>query len=79
MGIYLPFQDTFITHNSSHELSASDNSASRAEVILSLALDIHEAIVQLSSVLGHEDIKYTYWYIEQVPELIASAFRRVSS
>lgn len=41
--------------------------------------DIHEAIVQLSSVMGHEDIKYTYWYIEQVPELIASAFRRVSS
>lgn len=42
-------------------------------------VDIHEAIVQLSSVLGHEDIKYTYWYIEQVPELIASAFKRVSS
>jgi integrase len=42
-------------------------------------VDIREAIVQLSSVLGHEDIKYTYWYIEQVPELIASAFKRVSS
>jgi len=42
-------------------------------------VDIHEAIVQLSSVLGHQDIKYTYWYIEQVPELIASAFKRVSS
>ena len=42
-------------------------------------VDIHEAAVQLSSVLGHEDIKYTYWYIEQVPELIASAFNKVSS
>lgn len=42
-------------------------------------VDVHEAIVQLSSVLGHQDIKYTYWYIEQVPELIASACKRVSS
>jgi len=42
-------------------------------------VDIHEAAVQLSSVMGHEDVKYTYWYIEQVPELIAAAFERVSS
>jgi len=37
--------------------------------------DVNEAIVQLSSIMGHKSLKETYWYIEAVPELIAAAFK----
>jgi len=39
-------------------------------------VDVNEAIAQLSSIMGHETLNETYWYIEAVPELIAAAFRR---
>lgn len=42
-------------------------------------VDPNDAIAQLSSILGHENIRDTYWYIEAVPELVSAAFMRVSS
>lgn len=41
--------------------------------------DVNEAVVQLSCVLGHEKLDNTYWYVENVPELISAAFSRVST
>ena len=38
-------------------------------------VDVQEALVQLSSILGHKSVKETYWYIEAVPDLIAAAFK----
>jgi len=42
-------------------------------------VDANDAIAQLSSILGHEDVRDTYWYIEAVPELVSAAFMRASS
>jgi len=39
-------------------------------------VDVNEAIVQLSSIMGHKRLEYTYWYIESVPELMSAAFNR---
>ena len=39
-------------------------------------VDVNEAIVQLSSIMGHKKLEYTYWYIEAIPELISAAFKR---
>jgi len=38
-------------------------------------VDVNEAIIQLSSIMGHKRLDETYWYIEAVPELIAAAFK----
>ena len=37
---------------------------------------VNEAIIQLSSIMGHKRLDDTYWYIEAVPDLIAAAFKR---
>jgi integrase len=39
-------------------------------------VDVNEAIIQLSSIMGHKRLDETYWYIEAVPDLIAAAFKR---
>jgi len=39
-------------------------------------LDIDEELPKLSMILGHESIKETYWYIEAVPELLATIIKR---
>lgn len=39
-------------------------------------VDVNEAIIQLSSIMGHKRLDETYWYIEAVPDLIAAAFER---
>jgi len=39
-------------------------------------LNIDEELPKLSMVLGHESIKETYWYIEAVPELLATIIKR---
>jgi hypothetical protein len=38
--------------------------------------DIHRAIDQLSSYLGHAKVSSTYWYLTGVPELFALAAAR---
>ena len=40
-------------------------------------VDVNEAIVQLSAILGHSKLAHTYWYIESVPELTIAAFERI--
>lgn len=40
-------------------------------------VDVNEAIVQLSAILGHSKLAHTYWYIESVPELTYAAFERL--
>ena len=38
--------------------------------------DIHQAIDQLSTYLGHAKVTDTYWYLTGIPELLALAGHR---
>ena len=39
-------------------------------------VDIDEAMLSLSTYVGHAMVTNTYWYLQAVPELMATAARR---
>ena len=39
-------------------------------------IDVDQAMLSLSTYLGHAKITYTYWYLTGVPELMALAGAR---
>lgn len=39
-------------------------------------LDVHKAVLNLSTYVGHSDVESTYWYVTGVPELMALAAER---
>ena len=42
-------------------------------------VDIDEAMLSLSTYVGHAMVTNTYWYLSAVPELMALAARRFES
>jgi integrase/recombinase XerD len=39
-------------------------------------LDANQEMIKLTTMLGHESVSHTYWYIEAIPELLELASRR---